>query len=108
MSGQIFGIYQQGCTKQQSLFFKFDEDQTFSFYAPQHLTRKVLQKQRYSRMEAGTLISVKSQMVNSLGFAGPTVSVAQVLKPFFFFFLVEMQPQTICKQVVDDFQKLYL
>lgn len=85
VSGQIFGIYQQGCTKQQSLFFKFDEDQTFSFYAPQHLTRKVLQKQRYSRMEAGTLISVKSQMVNSLGFAGPTVSVAQVLKPFFFF-----------------------
>ena len=59
-------------------------------------------------MEAGTLISVKSQIVNFLGFAGPTVSVAQVLKPFFFFFLVEMQPQAICKQVVDDFQKLYL
>ena len=39
-------------------------------------------------MEAGTLISVKSQIVNFLGFAGPTVSVtaAQVLKPFFFFF----------------------
>lgn len=58
-------------------------------------------------MEAGTLISVKSQIVNFLGFAGPTVSVAQVLKPFFFF-LVEMQPQTICKQVVDVFQKLLL
>lgn len=37
-------------------------------------------------MEAGTLISVKSRIVSFLGFAGPTVSVAQVLKPFFFFF----------------------
>lgn len=70
VSGQIFCIYQQGCTKQQSHFFKFDESQTFSFYVPKHLARKVLQKQIYSSMEAGTLISVKSRIVNFLGFVG--------------------------------------
>ena len=104
VSGQIFYIYQQGCTKQQSLFFKFDEGQTFSFYVPQHLAGKVSQKQMYSSMEAGALISAKSWRVNFSGFAGPTISVARVLKPFV---LVETQPQTICKQIVDVFQKLY-
>lgn len=79
----MFGVYQQGCTEQQSLFFKFDEDQTFSLYVPQHLTG-VLQKQGYSRMEAGTLIC-KEPDSKLFRLCRPYCSAAQVLKPFFFF-----------------------